>query len=203
VKRIAVVSGIILAILVAPIVPLAWHYFLNYNWRTVEAGTLYGSRQMDGPALEEAFDDYGIRTVVNFRSENVGSDWYDEEAATCAARGVNLANFGWSKNSIPDPESLQKFIELMETGEGPFLMHCQGGTHRTGTGAAVYELLQGKTPDEAREQFTIGFNDAPIGQLVDLYEGSDLPFKEWANTAYPILYEDWKARQAAMPAEAE
>ncbi|MCC6142332.1 MAG: tyrosine-protein phosphatase [Candidatus Hydrogenedentes bacterium] len=202
-KQIAAVSAIGLVILLAPVAHLFWHYFPGYNWRTVEPGVLYGSRQMSGPVLEETIDEYGLRTVINLRSENPGADWYDAELAACQNKGIALENFPWSKNSIPDPESLLRFIDLMETGERPMLMHCQGGTHRTGTGAAIYDLLQGKSPEEAREQFTIGFNDAPIGQIVDLYEGSDLPFKEWAKTAYPSLYEQWKARQEAKPPEAE
>lgn len=180
--------GTAAVILAVPIL----YYFPGYNWRTVEKGAFYGSRQMGGPALERTIKKYGIKTVVNLRGENPGSDWYDAEVAACERAGVTLANFGWSKNSIPSPESLAKFIELMESDQGPFLAHCQGGTHRTGAAAACYELLRGKSVEEARKQFGPMFNDAPIGQLVDLYEGNSLPFKQWALEIYPALYEQQK-----------
>jgi len=83
----------------------------------------------------------------------------------------------------------------MESGQGPFLAHCQGGTHRTGAAAACYELLRGKSVAEARKQFGPFFNDAPIGKLVALYEQSDLPFKQWALEVYPSVYEQEKNRE--------
>lgn len=171
------------------------YYFPGYNWRTVEKGAFYGSRQMGGHALERTIKKYGIKTVINLRGENPGSDWYDAEAEACKRAGVTLANFGWSKNSIPSPESLAKFIELMESDQGPFLAHCQGGTHRTGAAAACYELLRGKSIAEARKQFGPMFNDAPIGRLINLYESSSLPFKQWALEVYPSVYEQEKNRE--------
>ncbi len=194
-KRFAAVSGVLLLVVVVALSPLVWQYFGNYNWRTVEEGVLYGSRQMTGEAIDAAIDDYGIRTVVNFRGTQEGTPWYDEEVAACARRGVAHVDFSWSKNSLPEPESLARFIQLMETGEKPFLAHCQGGTHRTGGAAAAYRLLRGEGPEAAREEFKLGFNDAPIGELVDLYETSDKPFAQWVATDYPALYEAWKARR--------
>ena len=70
-------------------------------------------------------------------------------------------SFGWSKNSLPDPESLARYIGVLETGRKPFLAHCQGGTHRTGVAAAVYLLLKGTDVATARKQFGPMFNDAP------------------------------------------
>lgn len=197
IKRAAIGLGGLLLLATAAISPLAWHYFPNYNWRTVEEGFLYGSRQMNGPALEQAFEEYGVRTVVNMRSENPDAEWFQEEAAACAANDVNHVSFSWSKNSIPDPQSLARFLDLMDQGDPPFLVHCQGGTHRTGTAAAAYLLHKGATPETAREQFTLGFNDAPIGDLVALYEGSNLPFREWVDSDYPALYDAWKAKKEA------
>jgi protein tyrosine phosphatase (PTP) superfamily phosphohydrolase (DUF442 family) len=196
-KRAAIASGLVFTLAAAVIGPLAWHYFINHNWRTVEDGFFYGSRQMSGDALAEAFEDYGIRTVVNMRSENPEAEWYQEEVAACAAHKVSHVNFAWSKSRIPDPESLLALLDLLENGEPPFLVHCQGGTHRTGTAAAVWLLDQGATPEIAREQFTLGFNDAPIGDIVALYEGSPLPFRTWVQTDYPALYEQWKAKKEA------
>jgi protein tyrosine phosphatase (PTP) superfamily phosphohydrolase (DUF442 family) len=201
-KRIAAVSGVIVLVILLAIAPLAWHYFMDYNFRTVEEGVLYGARQMDGDALKAYIREYGIRTVVNMRSENKGTPWYDEEVAACREAGVNHVNFAWSKSRIPDPESLARFLDLMESGEKPFLAHCQGGTHRTGTAAAAYLLLRGESPETAREQFTLGFNDAPIGDLVALYEPYDMPFRKWADEVYPMLYKDWKAERERQKAAA-
>ncbi len=183
-----VAAGLVLGV-------VALYYFPGYNWRTVENGAFYGSRQMGGAALERTIKRYNIKTVINLRGENPGSPWYDEEAAACKRAGIELVSLGWSKNSIPDPESLARFIALVEGDNGPFLAHCQGGTHRTGAAAACYELLRGKSPAQARKQFGPMFNNAPIGQMLDLYEDSTLPFKQWALEVYPLRYELLKTQK--------
>jgi len=183
-KVIAILVGITILILTVPL----WLYFPGHNWRTVEKDAFYGCRQMSGPSLERMVKNRGIRTVLNMRGHNPGSPWYDEEVAASQMLGVKLENFSWSKNSLPDPESLQRFIEVIETGPKPFLAHCQGGTHRTGVAAACYVLLKGGSPAEARKQFGPMFKDAPIGKLVDLYEGSNMPFKQWVREVYPGQY---------------
>lgn len=198
-KRVFQVIGVFAAIGVIAFGVACWMYFVNHNFRTVEKGAFYGCRQMSGASFETWIAKYGIRTVINLRGANPGSDWYDAEVAACKRAGVAHVDFGWSKNSIPEPASLLQFVELMETGEKPFLAHCQGGTHRTGAAAAVYRLLKGETPDAARKEFGPMFRDAPIGQLVDLYEVSNLPFKQWVKEIYPSSYEAWKKAHQAAP----
>jgi protein tyrosine phosphatase (PTP) superfamily phosphohydrolase (DUF442 family) len=192
-KRALKIALIVLGVTVAVLAVPVWQYFPGHNFRVVEQGAFYGSRQMSGDTLTATINKYGVKTVVNCRGKNDGSPWYDEEAAACARAGVVLANFGWSRNSIPPPESLLQFLELLETGQKPFLAHCQGGTHRTGAAAAVYLLAQGKSPAVARGQFGPGFRGAPIGDLVTLYEQSgSASFKDWVKTGYPAAYAAWK-----------
>ncbi|MBI2422595.1 MAG: tyrosine-protein phosphatase [Candidatus Hydrogenedentes bacterium] len=201
-KRFLKIAGGIVAILLLILGAVAWQYFINHNWRTVEEGAFYGSRQMSGPALAAAIRDHGIKTVVNFRGDNAGQPWYDDEVKACEAAGVTHVNFAWSKSSLPPPESLAAYIALIETGEKPFLTHCQGGTHRTGVAAACYELIRGKGVDAARAQFGPAFNDAPIGKLVDLYEGSTMPFAQWVREIYPLVYVELKASEEQAAPEA-
>jgi len=58
--------------------------------------------------------------------------------------------------------------------------------------------LKGADTATARKQFRIGFNDAPIGELVTLYEGSPKPFKQWVLEDYPAKYEQWKKQREAQ-----
>jgi protein tyrosine phosphatase (PTP) superfamily phosphohydrolase (DUF442 family) len=195
IKIVAVLLGLAVVALAIPV----WLYFPGHNFRTVEPWAFYGSRQMGERALEKTIQKRNIKTVINLRGHNPGSPWYDVEVAVCERLGIAHENFSWSKNSLPDPESLMRFIEVIETGERPFLAHCAGGTHRTGVAAAVYLLLKGANIASARKEFGPFFNNAPIGQLVDLYEGSDMPFKQWAQEIYPGLYESLQTSQASAP----
>jgi len=192
-RIVAAVAGVACLVLAFPV----YVYFINYNFATVEKGAFYRSRQMSGEALERYIKKYGIRTVLNMRGKNEGTPWYDEEVAVCREQGVAHESFSWSMRSLPPPESLARFVTLVESGGKPFLVHCEGGTHRAGVASACYVLLEGGDAAAARKQFGPMFKDAPIGRLIDLYEGNSMPFRQWALEEYPYLYEATKSSQAA------
>lgn len=175
---------------------------MDDNFRPVEKDAFYRSAQMRGGRLGEAIRDHGIATVVNLRGES-DEAWHAEEKAVCDAFGIQHVDFKWSMRKLPDPESLAAFVDLVEQAQAPVLVHCQGGIHRAGTASAVYVLMHGGTPDEAREQFGVYFHNAPIGDLVTLYEtqGDGRPFAEWVKTDYPTAYARWMAEQEAAMAE--
>ena len=198
-KRAGQILLIILGIAVVMIAIPLWIYFPGYNFATVEKGAFYRSRQMDGAALEATIAKYNIRTVVNFRGTNTGKPWYDDEVAVCKKMNVAHVDYAWSRGQLPDPESLLKYAALLETGQKPFLVHCEGGTHRTGVASACYLLLNGADPQTARKQFGPLFKNAPIGQLITLYENSDLPFKRWIQEVYPAQYTTQKAAEKTAP----
>ncbi|MBX7255642.1 MAG: tyrosine-protein phosphatase [Candidatus Hydrogenedentes bacterium] len=170
--------------------------YLDHNFRTVEAQTLYRSGQLPASRLEKAIEDDGIRTVISLRHPDPDSRWYREEREACERHDVAHFDLPWSKEKLPEPESLAQFVKWCLSAEKPILVHCQGGTHRSGVASAVYLLLQGKTVDEARKQFGPFFDNAPIGTLLDLYDGSK-PFAEWVNADYPRVYAKLVPKEAA------
>jgi protein tyrosine/serine phosphatase len=163
--------------------------YIDDNLRTVEPGRFYRSGQMPDTRLGETIRRHDVKTVINLRGENPDEAWYRNEVAVCEALGVAHHSFKWSKNRLPDPESLAEFVGLCNDAQSPILVHCQGGTHRSGVASAIYQLLEGRDIATARGEFHLFFNDAPIGQVLDLYEGSKLPFDEWVLREYPSLYE--------------
>lgn len=189
-KLLIVLFGLLLIVLAV----LALLYFPGYNFRSVEETQFYGSRQMSPQRLEHVIGRLGVNTVINLRGEHPGADWYDMEVEVCRKESAALHNFTWTKDKIPDPESLARFITLIETGKKPILAHCRGGSQETAVAAAVYLLLRGKDTATARKQLGPLFFNAPIGRLVDLYEGSDMPFKQWALEVYPGKYAELQGR---------
>ena len=166
--------------------------YLDSNFRTVQPDAFYRSGQMSAARLAKAIEDHGIATVINLRGAS-DEPWYVEELGVCDAAGVAHYDLDWTKRRLPEPESLAAYVTLLQTADRPLLVHCQGGTHRTGVASAVYILLQGGDVPRAREEFGFFFDDAPIGELLDLYEGSPLPFADWVRIDYPAL---WEAEQA-------
>lgn len=114
---------------------------LPYNFHVLDEGRAYRSSQPEGNELAVAIESYGIRTVMNLRGENEGKDWYDNEAAICAAMNVTLSNHRMSAKSLPTPEVLAGVIETLQTAEYPILIHCDGGSDRAGAVSAIYRML--------------------------------------------------------------
>lgn len=111
------------------------------NFAVLDAGRAYRSAQPTGPQLERTIDALGIRTVLNLRGPNAGKDWYDDEAAVCAAEGVELIDFPMSAQSRPNPDLLAGVIDTLQTAEYPMLIHCSGGADRTGLISVIYRML--------------------------------------------------------------
>ena len=163
--------------------------FLHGNFHEVEPGAVYRSAQLSDEGLERKMTRYGIRTVISFRNPDPEDVWYAEELAVCDKLDARHVSLAWSKEKLPAPESLAQLLDTINTADGPVLVHCQGGTHRSAVGAAAHLLSKGASPDEAREQFKLFFNDAPIGTLIDLYESSgETDFQRWVTETYPAAY---------------
>ena len=160
------------------------------NVRVVDDDAFYRSGQMSGRHLAATIEHYGIRTVINFRGVHPEEQWYRTERDVCAEHDVAHHDLEWSMNALPTPESLAQYLAWIEAADRPILVHCQGGTHRAGVASACYLLQQGADVDTARGQFGIFFGDAPIGELLDLYQDSALPFAEWVETQYPARYDE-------------
>ncbi len=162
--------------------------YLNGNFRAVDDGRLYRSGQLHADALQRRMEQHDIAAVISLRSPNPDEAWYHEELAVCDALDVPHYSLGWSKNSLPEPASLQRYVTLLQDAEGPVLVHCQGGVHRSSIASAVYVLMQTDSVRQAREQLARGFDHAPIGALLDLYARHDEPFIPWVSRTYPRLY---------------
>jgi protein tyrosine phosphatase (PTP) superfamily phosphohydrolase (DUF442 family) len=187
-------SALYLPICFAVLTGLSGCTLLNDNFRPVESGKFYRSAQMKPERLAWMTKKYGIRTVINLRGVHEDEAWYNDEIRVCKESDITHEDFSWTMSRIPEPDSLKRFLELCETAEKPILVHCQAGIHRAGTASAVYVLKKGESPKAAKGQFGIYFFDAPIGDVVDLYDGSTLPFTEWVTREYPAIYREHTGR---------
>lgn len=157
------------------------------NLQTVEPGQFYRSGQMAGFKIDAVANRYDIKTMINLRGEQPDESWYRSEIAACERNDVQHYDLQWSMRKIPPPDSLAQLIAWFETEPRPILVHCQGGVHRAAIASVVYRLLRGDSVEEAREELGLFFMDAPIGELLDLYDESK-PFKQWVNEDYPAIY---------------
>ena len=129
---------------VAVICPGYYHLFFVHkaNFREVVAGKVYRSTQPLPAHLEKWIGRYGIRTIINLRGD-AGKVTSDEQAVADKL-GVNMITFRLkSKEPVPK-DSLAELIKIIETAEQPVLMHCSGGTERTGVASTLAAMTIGK-----------------------------------------------------------
>jgi len=149
--------------------------------RTVTSGVLYRSGQLTPEQLEDVVSRYGVRTVVNLRSENerTRGDWYAREVGQTDALGVRLVDLPMDTGYPPSDAVLAGWLEVLDDPDAaPILVHCEYGVIRTGIMVAVYEIERlGASNAEALrriDRFGREFPE-PIQDRIDAYFADYVP----------------------------
>ena len=136
---------------------------LHGNFHEVIPGELYRSAQFDGATLRDYAERYHIRTVINLRGDNTGKHWYDEELAATKAVGLNHIDYRMSSSKHLDDHQIIDLIDIMRRAPKPLLIHCEGGSDRTGLATALYLAAIAKRSEFASElQLSIIYGHMPI-----------------------------------------
>ena len=89
---------------------------------------------------------YNVKTIISITPD-------PRERSLTKRYGFNLVELEFQFQTIPD-ELLQQFVTTINSGEGPFYVHCRGGSHRAGILALVYRVVKnGWTVERAVEEF--------------------------------------------------
>jgi protein tyrosine/serine phosphatase len=158
--------GALLLALAIPGVPAAYASHRLTAWRhfrVVEEDRLYRSGQLTPAVLDRVIHDHGIKTIVCLRSLAREGDTTLENAEElwCADRGVRYVRLNpaaW--DSATGRANLDAFLRAVDDeDEGPVLVHCFAGLHRTGVYCAVFRMeRQGWTNVEAiAEMYAVGY----------------------------------------------
>jgi protein tyrosine phosphatase (PTP) superfamily phosphohydrolase (DUF442 family) len=102
------------------------------------------------PAGMRELQRMGIRTIINLR------DWHSDRTAL---KGTSLRYEHIRMSAAwPRDKDVIRFIQIISKQEnGPFFVHCQHGSDRTGTMCAVYRVaFQGWNKNEAIEEIIKG-----------------------------------------------
>lgn len=151
----------------------------------VDPGHLVRSPQPKKDQLQQAFNKYGIRTVINLRGANPGAKWYDDEKEVTAQNAVTLVDIPMSASRLPHRRDLLKLLDTYRNSPKPILIHCLRGIDRTGEAAALYELIyMKKTKEEALKMLSLEF-----GYMGELFPAKKYFIKDvWVD-------EDWAYRE--------
>jgi protein tyrosine/serine phosphatase len=154
--------GLVMGIAITLTMAWAGYLRLTGNFHTVEQGIIYRSGQLSGSQLQARITENGIRTVINFRGNNTGRPWYDDEIKASALTGAQHIDFPLSSGKELTDDQLIKLTSLLRDSPRPVLIHCEAGADRSGLAAALYKLVVAKSaPEESRAQLSFRYGHFP------------------------------------------
>ncbi|QND71146.1 fused DSP-PTPase phosphatase/NAD kinase-like protein [Tardiphaga robiniae] len=142
----------------------AWAGYLRLsgNFHPIEEGVIYRSAQLSGSQFAERIRENGIKTIVNLRGNNTGRPWYDEEIKVSTAAGIQHIDYPISSGRELTDDQVTELTGILRDAARPLLIHCEGGSDRTGLTSALYELLVAKRSfAEASAQLSFRYGHFP------------------------------------------
>jgi len=128
--------------------------FVHCNFCQAVGAGMYRSGRMPAEKLAEIIEQNEIKTVVNLEGMDE-KPWYAAEREAVAASGAKLIDLGFTAQKYPSPAQLKKLLDMVEQIKPPFLVHCHGGSDRTGLFFVLLALREGKNWDEAMRQLSL------------------------------------------------
>ncbi len=133
------------------------------NFHVVAQDVMYRSRQLDRAELIHYITTYQIKSIVNLRGMNAGSDWYQDERRVAQELGVTHHDYGISANRDVSDEDLNAIMSILRDAPKPVLIHCKSGADRTGLIAALYQYAQGRrSAEEAAGELSMWYGHLPF-----------------------------------------
>ena len=158
-------AGIVLAAVAAAAVVAAGGVWLaiqgDGNVHVLEPGVAIRAAQPSGARLADIVHAYGVRSVVNLRGPNAGTPWYDEEMAASKSLGLAHVDIALSARQELTPAQLDAVLSLVARSPKPVLIHCNGGSDRTGLVSAAWVFSHGGSVDDAGKQLAVRYGHFP------------------------------------------
>lgn len=127
------------------------------NFHSILAGEAYRSGQLNYEEFVHYIRQYNIKSILNLRGANKGSEWYQEERAATTRMHVKLLDYGISANKdVPEPD-IEALMTIIRDAPKPILIHCKGGADRSGLMAALYLYSSGRTAEDASGQLSLTY----------------------------------------------
>lgn len=205
----------VVALILAGILSLLWWVgVFGGNVREVDPGRLYRSAQLTDGTLAGTMERYGIRSVINLRGAQPRAPFYQSEMRVCKELGAQHRDVALSAYALPPPAELRKVLLAFDQLPRPILLHCRGGSDRTGLVSALYEIVyEGRSVDEAEStQLTwryghLSFSRSrAMDRFFALYRDSSHGegLRAWIADSYPKVYaRETRSRTVPLRIEAE
>ena len=152
------------------------------NFHPITVGEAYRSAKLDGDKLEYYVTKYGIKSIVNLTGEDPDEPWYRDEIQVSAQHNIKHYDIQLWAHHAPTEKDVEKLMEIFKTAPRPVLIHCKGGSDRSGLVAAMWKVIVDKEPkSEAQKQLSILYGHFPIGKT----SAMDHFFQNWDPARQP------------------
>ena len=101
-----------------------------------------------------------VKVIVDLRAEDLEVD-----RAGIEALGMKLVRIPMRDGQAPSDEQVQKFMSVMKNADGRVYVHCGAGVGRTGTMAASYLVLSGRTSSVEALQRNLAVGPPSLEQI--------------------------------------
>lgn len=148
------------------------------NLHAVIPGEVYRSAQPSPAELRRLVATLGLRSVVSVRGGEPHNEWFAAEQRVLDAMGVEIHSLRLSAHRWPSRSQLEELTRILETAPRPLLLHCYRGVDRSGLAAAMVQLLAGRAPDRALEEY--GLRHAYVDLVAPgQFRGVVLRYTDW------------------------
>lgn len=171
------------------------HAFLRAFWSNMGqvAPGVWRSNQPSARRLRR-YARMGIRSIISLRGDGMPS-YHLFEAEACKKLGIDLHFASIRARAPTRREKLLHLLDLFETVEKPFLVHCKSGADRAGLASALYLMhVEGRPVEEARKELSLRYlhlkNDSTgiLDYFLDAYAADNaetpMPIRRWIETRY-------------------
>lgn len=171
------------------------HGFLRVFWTNLAeiAPGVWRSNQ-PSPRRIAKYKAMGFKTILNLRGAKEQSSYYFERNA-CEAEGIELISARLKARSMVGRRKLLHLLDIFETIEKPFIMHCKSGADRAGIASALYLMhIEGVHVSEAKKQLSLryvhvkAFQTGILDYMMDVYAAdtaeTPMPIRKWIETVY-------------------
>jgi protein tyrosine/serine phosphatase len=181
-RRLKIFIAVLAVLLLTPASYFGVYMGVQGNFHPITPGEAYRSAKLGKDKLEYYIKKYNIKSIVNLIGDDPYKRWYRDELEVSAAFKLRHYDLSLSATEAPTEEDVRKLIEIFKTAPRPVLIHCKGGSDRSGLVAAMWKVIVDKEPkSEAHKQLSILYGHLPIGDTSTL----DRFFEKWDPTREP------------------
>jgi len=181
-RRLKIFIAALAVVLLLPAGYFGVYMQVQGNFHQITAGEAYRSAKLDRDELEHYIKKYNIKSIVNLLGEDPRKPWYREEIQVSAEHHVRHYDISLSATHEPTEEDARKLVEIFQNAPRPVLIHCKGGSDRSGLVAAMWKVIVDKEPkSEARKQLSMLYGHFPIGKT----SAMDHFFENWHPALQP------------------